>query len=93
MGQPRPRRRAKSGDDEPPPELSFEEAFTQMQTVIALLERGDVPLDEAVSAFERGMHLAQHCTGLLDHATLRIQALEVQNAGGFATVDIEVETE
>jgi exodeoxyribonuclease VII small subunit len=73
--------------------LSFEEAFAQMQTIISQLENGDIPLAEAITTFEQGMHLAQHCSTLLDHAQLQIQSLEENNDGSFALSEIEIETE
>lgn len=93
MSHPRSRRRAKADEEATTSDLRFEDAFAQMQEVIALLERGDVPLDEAVSAFERGMRLARHCNDALDAATLRVQALESVREGSYTTIDIEVDTE
>jgi exodeoxyribonuclease VII small subunit len=77
----------------PPADLAFEDAFAELQAVIAQLEAGELPLDAAVGAFERGMRLAQHCTGLLDRAELRVQALEEQADGTLRLHDIVVETE
>jgi exodeoxyribonuclease VII small subunit len=76
-----------------PADLSFEEAFAQMQEAIAQLETGDLPLDATVSTFERGMRLAQHCTALLDGAELHVQTLEEQVDGTLVLRDIVVETE
>lgn len=76
-----------------PADLTFEDAFAELQAAIAQLKAGDLPLDAAVGAFERGMRLAQHCTGLLDRAELRVQALEEQADGTLRLRDIVVETE
>ncbi len=76
-----------------PADLTFEEAFAQMQATIAQLESGDLALDATVSAFERGMRLAQHCTTLLDSAELRVQTLEEQVDGTLVLRDLVVETE
>ncbi len=76
-----------------PADLAFEDAFAEMQKVIAQLEGGDLALDAAITAFERGMRLAQHCTTLLDQAELRVQALEVETEGTFTLRDIAVETD
>ncbi len=53
-------------------ELSFEEAFDQLEQVVQRLEGGDLPLQEALALYERGMGLANHCQGLLDQAELRV---------------------
>ena len=58
---------------------SFEETFRRLQEVIARLEQGGLPLEEAIDAFERGIRLADRCTAILDAAELRItRVLETQ---------------
>lgn len=42
-------------------ELSFEEAMTALEEVVEKLERGDVPLEEAISMFQEGMALSKQC--------------------------------
>jgi exodeoxyribonuclease VII small subunit len=74
-------------------DLSFEESFVQMQTIISQLENGDIPLAEAITTFEQGMRLAQHCNTLLDQAQLQIQSLEENNDGSFTLTEIDIETE
>ena len=39
------------------------------------MERGDVPLEEALSLFEEGTSLVKSCTKLLDEAELKIVQL------------------
>jgi exodeoxyribonuclease VII small subunit len=55
--------------------LSFEEAFTELEEVVQQLEAGDLTLDQAMALFERGMALAAHCNARLDTAELRVQQL------------------
>ena len=52
--------------------LTFESAFESLQETIGQLERGGLPLDAAISAFERGMALASHCAEILEAAELRV---------------------
>jgi len=54
---------------------SFEELSRQLEDVLALLERGDLPLEEALQAYERGVALVRECNDLLDRAELRISEL------------------
>ncbi len=56
-------------------DLSFEEAFAELEEVVQQLEAGDLTLDRAMSVFERGVALAQHCNTRLDAAELRVQEL------------------
>jgi exodeoxyribonuclease VII small subunit len=52
--------------------LNFEAAFESLQDTISQLERGGLPLDAAIAAFERGMALAGHCSEILEAAELRV---------------------
>jgi exodeoxyribonuclease VII small subunit len=55
--------------------LSFEEAYRELEDTIQRLEAGDLTLDSALGLYERGMHLAHHCTDVLDAAENRVQEL------------------
>ncbi len=56
-------------------DLSYEQAFAELQEVIASLESGDKPLEETLALYERGQALHLHCARLLDEAELRVQQL------------------
>lgn len=55
--------------------LSYEQAFEELEQIIAALEANDHPLNQAVALFERGQGLVRHCASLLDAAELKIQQL------------------
>jgi exodeoxyribonuclease VII small subunit len=63
--------------NEPKPidELTFEQAFAELEKIVAALESGDRPLDESMNLFERGTALTKRCAELLDKAQLKVQAL------------------
>ncbi len=63
--------------------LSFEEAFRQLEAVVATLEKGDTPLEEALTLFEKGMTLAQFCSSKLNEAEKRLQKLVKNENGDF----------
>ena len=54
---------------------SFEDLSRQLEEVLKLLERGDLPLEEALKAYESGVILVRQCNDLLDGAELRISEL------------------
>ena len=56
--------------------LSFEQAYDELDEVIAKLESGEMTLDESLALYERGRQLSAHCQGLLEKAELRIQKLD-----------------
>ncbi|MGH2543034.1 MAG: exodeoxyribonuclease VII small subunit [Ardenticatenaceae bacterium] len=61
--------------------LSFEEAYSELETVVARLEEGATTLEEALQLYERGTTLAQHCTTLLNSAELRVSQLRDREDG------------
>jgi len=56
-----------------PPE--FEQALDELEKLVVRLERGDLPLDEALRHFERGVELTRHCQGALRGAQQRVEIL------------------
>ena len=56
-------------------ELTFEQAFQQLEGVVQELESGTLPLEESLLLFERGMHLARLCEGKLDSAEQKVSQL------------------
>ncbi|HMK07976.1 MAG TPA: exodeoxyribonuclease VII small subunit [Anaerolineales bacterium] len=75
----------------PPEELTFEQAFEELQEVVAALESGDLPLEDSLRLFERGQALAERCSQLLEHAELRLKQLVPDDRGGYREEDLEVE--
>jgi exodeoxyribonuclease VII small subunit len=65
----------------PEQELSFEEALTHLEELVARLEEGRLPLTEAVEHYERGMALASYCGDLLDSAELRVRQIDTAAEG------------
>lgn len=57
----------------------FEQALAELEALVARLERGDLPLDEALKTFERGVELTRHCQGALKAAQQRVEILLKRN--------------
>ena len=57
----------------------FEQALAELEALVARLERGDLPLDEALQTFERGVELTRHCQGSLKAAQQRVEILLKRN--------------
>jgi exodeoxyribonuclease VII small subunit len=53
--------------------LSYEEAVSELEEIIARLEAAQSSLEESMALFERGQALAKHCARLLEQAELRIR--------------------
>ena len=65
-------------------EVPFEEALKQLETIVSRLERGDLPLEEALSVFEEGVRLTRLCSARLTEAERRVNILtrSVESASG-----------
>lgn len=72
---------ANSGDIE---NMSFEQALAALETIVQQLERGDVPLDDSITLYERGELLRAACQKRLDSAQARIEKI-VTGADGKPT--------
>ena len=57
----------------------FEQALAELEALVSRLERGDMPLDEAMKTFERGVELTRHCQGALKTAQQRVEILLKRN--------------
>ncbi len=65
---------------------SFEELQRELEDVVARLERGDVPVDDAIALFRRGEELYRACVARLEAAELEIEELTAGGGnGGSAT--------
>lgn len=64
--------------------LSFEQALAALEGIVQQLERGDVPLDQSITLYERGEALRAACQQRLDAAQARIERI-VTAADGRAT--------
>jgi exodeoxyribonuclease VII small subunit len=65
---------AKSAN-KPVEQLSYEDAYAELDGIVDALESGDQPLEAALSLFERGQMLSKHCTELLAKAELKVEEL------------------
>ena len=68
----------------PDEDLTYEQAFAELENIVSALETGEHTLDQAIAQYERGQALAKHCAGLLDNAELKVQLLS-----GDEIVDFE----
>jgi exodeoxyribonuclease VII small subunit len=56
-------------------EPSFEQLQTELEQVVGRLERGDVPVDEALQLWQRGEELLRLCRARLESAEGRVEEL------------------
>jgi exodeoxyribonuclease VII small subunit len=76
-----------------PDALTFERAFEALEATVQTLEQGDLPLEQALAAFERGQALAARCAALLEQAELRLSQLAPDEPGGLAAGAVDLDDE
>jgi exodeoxyribonuclease VII small subunit len=74
-------------------DLTYEQAFQELETTVRRLEGGELPLEEALGLFERGQALAGRCSELLDQAELKLRQLAPDGSGGYTLTDLEPDDE
>ena len=58
------------------PELTFEKALEELETLVARMEDGKLPLEESLAAYQRGAELIKYCESRLADAQARIAILD-----------------
>ena len=61
--------------------LSFEDALSQLETIVETMESGDVPLADLLAKFEEGNKLLKVCETRLKDAEMKIELLKKQKDG------------
>ena len=61
-------------------DLTFEQAFEELEATVAKLEDGDLSLEESLALFERGQRLSAQCSRLLEQAELKVTHLVTNDA-------------
>lgn len=64
-----------SGTSDPRPAPAFEKSLEDLESVVKELENGDLPLEQAIQLFERGVALSGACRKQLDEAETRVEML------------------
>lgn len=57
--------------------LSFEDALRELEGIVQQLERGQIKLDEAIAAYERGAALKKHCEAKLAEAKAKVDRIVI----------------
>ena len=65
--------------------MSFEDALAELEQIVRRLEGGQVKLDEAIGAYERGAQLKRHCEQKLNEAQQRVDRIVLGPDGAIST--------
>lgn len=56
---------------------TFEESMSGLEAIVALLDTGDLTLNESLECFELGARLSHRCQRLLEQAELRVELVQL----------------
>ncbi|MGA2190767.1 MAG: exodeoxyribonuclease VII small subunit [Steroidobacteraceae bacterium] len=68
--------------------IDFETAMRDLEALVERLEQGDLPLEESLAAFERGVMLTRTCQAALKEAEQKVEIL-LKKAGEPAVLDFD----
>ena len=71
--------------------MNFETALKSLEEIVNQLDSGEIDLDKAVEAYERGTKLKEHCEKKLKEAQLRIEKIQVGKDGDLSTKLLDTE--
>lgn len=63
-------------------QLTFEQGLEELKAIVQALEKGDLPLEESLLLFEKGVSLVAFCTRKLDEVEKKVELL-VRDQGGL----------
>ena len=55
--------------------LTFEQAIQQLKAIVDRIEQGEIPLQDSLEQYEKGMALIKHCRDILQKAQKRIEKI------------------
>jgi exodeoxyribonuclease VII small subunit len=74
-------------------QLSFEQALSELETIVRGLESGDTDLEQSITAYERGIALKKHCEAKLQEAQSKIEKITIANDGTVGTTPLDQKEE
>jgi exodeoxyribonuclease VII small subunit len=69
--------------------LSFEEAIKELTSIVGKIEGGQIPLQDSLEQYEKGMALIKHCRAILQKAEKRIEKISELEEKSQEQKDIE----
>lgn len=69
-------------------EMTFEDALSQLESIVSELERGETPLEQTIARFERGIALSRRCEDRLNEADRKV-AILLREGSQVVEVDMQ----
>ena len=61
--------------------MTFEEAMKALEILVDSLDKGDVSLDEAIAAYDKGSQLKDYCQKKLNEAKMKVETIQSTDDG------------
>ncbi|MGQ9649800.1 MAG: exodeoxyribonuclease VII small subunit [Phycisphaerae bacterium] len=62
-------------------QLTFEQAYSQLESIAKAIEQGKIGLEDSIVEYEKGIKLLRYCRAVLAEAELKVQKLQVADDG------------
>ena len=63
---------------------TFEQALAEIESIVAAMEAGQLPLEQSLAAYKRGAELLQFCQAQLREAQQQVKVLEAGTLQNFS---------
>ena len=70
--------------------MTFEEAMNELEELVDSLDKGEISLDEAIAAYDRGSLLKDHCQKKLDAAKMKVETINVSENSDLLSQNLTV---
>ena len=57
--------------------MTFEDAMNELESIVNALDKGDISLDKAIAAYDRGSKLKDHCEKKLNEAKMKVETIQI----------------
>ncbi|MBZ0334457.1 exodeoxyribonuclease VII small subunit [Marinobacter sp. AL4B] len=74
-----------AGDKDKTSIADFEKSLDELEKLVRDLEQGELPLEQSLAAFERGIKLTRECQSALKSAEQRVEQLTQNSDGSLET--------
>jgi exodeoxyribonuclease VII small subunit len=71
--------------------LSFEAAMKELEVIVRGLEAGTAELDKAITDYQRGTALKEHCLAKLNDAKLKVEQIQQKSDGTLTSKPFSAE--
>ncbi|MBC6436694.1 MAG: exodeoxyribonuclease VII small subunit [Rhodobacteraceae bacterium] len=68
-------------EEQPVDQMTYEQAIHELESVVAALDKGDVPLEQSIALYERGAALKAHCEAKLKEAEEKVAQITLDADG------------